>query len=133
MSPSGALLLASLLPGAAGEPRGVLVAGAVTDPAGKAVPGAQVVLAEAVPPTAARPAVRDRARTDFAGRFTVRLPPDPVERYRPQTRPLALWAYRPGLGVGLRVLPRNRPRRGEPVRLVLGKAARVALRGLGPR
>jgi protocatechuate 3,4-dioxygenase beta subunit len=123
LAPSLALLLAPGSPGTA--------SGTVTDANSRPVPGAELVLAETVLPQGTRPEVFDRGRSDEAGRFRLRLPGEPAERYGAR-KLLALWAHRPGLRVACRIVPRDWPADGEPLQLVLRPPDKLALRVLGP-
>jgi protocatechuate 3,4-dioxygenase beta subunit len=132
------------------DPRPVPISGVVVDASDRPVGGAEVWLAEAVPPAEGRRAGTEllgpvpagpvagvspalaHARTDAAGRFAVRIPAEVVAR--PSPPPLAIWAA--SLGQGPRVawyrLPRAVLGDDPPVRIALGDPARSQVRIVDP-
>ena len=140
-----AILALTQLP-ASPDPKPVPIAGVVVDATGRPVAGAEVWLAEAVPPAEGRRAGPEllapvapgpvageapamaHARTDADGRFAVEVPAEVVARPSPPS--LVIWAA--ALGQGPRVawyrLPGVALADDPPVRITLGarRAARSA-------
>jgi hypothetical protein len=123
------------------EPEQVFLTGIITGADGKPAVGAEVVLAEGLPPlsdlirragTVLRPpAVLRRMQVDANGGFQIEMPPDDVtvQRFR---RPIFLWALGPGGSLALRPISDNWPPDGEPVRLTLAASEPVRFRALDP-
>ena len=140
-----AILALTQLP-ASPDPKPVPIAGVVVDATGRPVAGAEVWLAEAVPPAEGRRAGPEllapvapgpvageapamaHARTDAGGRFAVEVPAEVVARPSPPS--LVIWAA--ALGQGPRVawyrLPGVVLADDPPVRITLGAPAHSQVR-----
>lgn len=132
------------------DPKPIPVAGTVVDASDRPVAGAEVWLAEAVPPAEDRRSGTEllapapvgplageslplvHARTDADGRFAVEIPAEVVARSSPPA--LAIWAA--ALGQGPRVawhrLPRVVLAGDPPVRIALGVPSMCERRIVGP-
>ncbi len=91
----------------------------VTDASGAPVEGAVVWLANQYGSDGVE--VLASGKTDAQGRYTAKRPD---EGSGPRARLLALWAYRPGACIGVKLLPAG----DEPITVVLGPAAKTPIR-----
>jgi len=123
------LLMAAAFPAAA--PPTIVLVGKITDDKGVPIAGTELVLADGAVIMGTQPAVLDRGRTDDAGRFCLHIPVEPIDQYGPRSW-LVLWAHKPGMRIGMRLIPRDWPPEGEPLELVLRPANRLAMRVAGP-
>lgn len=144
MGLSTVVALALVMQPAGGIAATVPVTGRVVDGDGRAVTGAEVMLAEgttpirntprgriSTPAVLASPAILARGKTDAQGRFRVELPRRSSDlEYR--VRPLVLWGWSAGRAPALRTIPDEWPEDGEDVTLTLSSPPPLPVRVVDP-
>jgi protocatechuate 3,4-dioxygenase beta subunit len=106
------------------------IEGTVTDPNGRPVAAASVILADTLALIGVRPEVYGRCQSDGQGHFSIPAPAVTEDIYGARHY-LAVWAYKAGLAVGLHILPSQWPRDGAEVSIPLGPLASLTFQVQG--